>query len=64
MRPTAKLARVQSASTANGAERAESLRPIGNDDPLLRWNACARLLMRDQHLAPEPEIQTEPLFLE
>ena len=26
---------------------AEALRPSGNDDPLLRWNACARLLMRD-----------------
>jgi hypothetical protein len=26
-------------------ERAESLRPPGNDDVLLRWNACARLLM-------------------
>jgi hypothetical protein len=27
-------------------ERAEALRPAGNDDVLLRWNACARLLMR------------------
>ncbi len=27
-------------------ERAEALRPPGNDDVLLRWNACARLLMR------------------
>lgn len=27
-------------------EQAESLRPPGNDDVLLRWNACARLLMR------------------
>ncbi len=26
-------------------ERAEALRPAGNDDVLLRWNACARLLM-------------------
>jgi hypothetical protein len=26
---------------------AEALRPSGNDDPLLRWNACARVLMRD-----------------
>ena len=25
-------------------ERAEALRPPGNDDALLRWNACARLL--------------------
>ena len=27
-------------------ERAEALRPAGNDDVLLRWNACARLLQR------------------
>src|SRR3954463_2466171 len=27
-------------------ERAESLRPSHNDDSLLRWNACARLLMQ------------------
>jgi hypothetical protein len=27
-------------------EKAEQLRPAGNEDVLLRWNACARLLMR------------------
>jgi hypothetical protein len=27
-------------------ERAEALRPPGDDDALLRWNACARLLQR------------------
>ena len=27
-------------------EQAEALRPPGNDDVLLRWNACARLMMR------------------
>ena len=27
-------------------ERAEALRPPGNDDVLLRWNSCARLIMR------------------
>jgi hypothetical protein len=32
-------------------ERAEELRPPGNDDVLLRWNACARLLMRHPHAA-------------
>ena len=26
-------------------ERAEALRPAGNDEALLRWNTCARLLM-------------------
>jgi tetratricopeptide (TPR) repeat protein len=27
-------------------EKAEGLRPAGNDDALLRWNACARVLER------------------
>jgi hypothetical protein len=31
--------------------RAESLRPAGNDDALLRWNACVRALERHPRLA-------------
>ena len=27
-------------------EKAQALRPPGDDDALLRWNACARLMMR------------------
>lgn len=45
-------------------ERAEAIRPAGNDDALLRWNACARLLMGDQHLTPAVEERAEPLLLE
>jgi len=45
-------------------ERAEAIRPAGNDDPLLRWNTCARLIMRDQRLAPVADERGEPLFLE
>jgi hypothetical protein len=45
-------------------ETAEALRPAGNDDALLRWNACARLLMRDRHLVPAVEEREEPLLLE
>jgi len=46
-------------------ERAEAIRPAGNDDPLLRWNTCARLIMRDQRLTPPvAEERGEPLFLE
>src|SRR5437762_3354764 len=45
-------------------ERAESMRPAGNDDALLRWNTCARLLMRDHRLAPAPQEREEPLLLE
>lgn len=32
-------------------EQAETIRPAGNDDALLRWNACARIIMRN-NLAP------------
>jgi hypothetical protein len=30
-----------------GYEKAEALREPGNDDAVLRWNTCARLIMRD-----------------
>ena len=28
-------------------ERAETMRPAGDDDPILRWNACARIIQRN-----------------
>ncbi|MDT8369508.1 MAG: hypothetical protein RQ745_09900 [Longimicrobiales bacterium] len=31
-------------------ERAEALRPSGNDDALVRWNSCARLIERHEHI--------------
>jgi hypothetical protein len=45
-------------------EKAETLRAPNNDDALLRWNACARLIMSDHHLAPMSEEPHEPLLLE
>jgi hypothetical protein len=45
-------------------EKAEELRPPDNDDALLRWNACARLIMSDHHLAPTSEEPAEPLLSE
>ena len=36
-------------------ERAEPLRPPHDDSTVLRWNTCARLIMRSQHLAPGSE---------
>jgi len=45
-------------------EKAEAVRPPGNDDTLLRWNACARLIMRDRRLVPSGEERGEPLLLE
>jgi hypothetical protein len=41
-------------------ERAEALRPPGNDDVLLRWNACARLLNRYPEIAAAPAERYEP----
>ena len=40
-------------------ERAEAVRPAGNDDALLRWNACARILERSPQLTPAPEDRSE-----
>jgi hypothetical protein len=45
-------------------EQAEAIRPAGNDDALLRWNACARLIMRDRRLVPAADERAEPLLLE
>ena len=41
-------------------ERAEALRPALNDDSILRWNTCARILMRNPELRPRGEEQFEP----
>ena len=43
-------------------EKAESIRPPGNDDALLRWNTCARTIMRYK-LTPRQEERVEH-FLE
>lgn len=40
-------------------EKAETIRPAGNDDAILRWNTCARLIMR-HHLEPRNENYVEP----
>jgi hypothetical protein len=36
-------------------EEAAALRPAGNDDAILRWNTCARILMANPLLVPAPE---------
>jgi hypothetical protein len=41
-------------------EQAEGLRPEGNDDALLRWNTCARILMRNSDLRPRGAEVFEP----
>jgi len=35
-------------------DEAERIRPPGEDDPLLRWNSCARILMKHPHVRPAP----------
>jgi len=45
-------------------ERAEALRPPGNDDARLRWNACVRFLNKHQQLRPGSEERTEIEMLE
>jgi hypothetical protein len=40
-------------------ERAEAIRPPHNDDAVLRWNACARLLARLPQV--QLDLQEEPL---
>ena len=37
--------------------QAEALRPPGNDDAVLRWNSCARVLMESPHLRPAAEYE-------
>ena len=39
-------------------EQAEAIRPPGNDDALLRWNACARIIMQNK-LSPRQDEREE-----
>jgi hypothetical protein len=41
-------------------EKAEALRPPGNDDAPLRWNTCARILMSHPNLQAGPQERWEP----
>jgi hypothetical protein len=43
-------------------ERAEALRPEGNDEALLRWNTCARTLAHHHDLRPAPEEILTPVL--
>ena len=45
-------------------EKAEDIRPSGNDDAILRWNTCARLINTHSHLAPHAESAYEPALEE
>ena len=41
-------------------EQAETVRPPSNEDAILRWNTCARMLMRHPELRPTPDDKSEP----
>jgi hypothetical protein len=45
-------------------EKAEAIRPRGNDDSILRWNTCARFLNCHPQLTPMPEERLEPITSE
>jgi hypothetical protein len=40
-------------------EKADSLAPAGNDDPVLRWNTCARIIMQ-YNLQERPYDDSQP----
>jgi hypothetical protein len=41
-------------------EKAEARRPPGNDEAILRWNTCARILTRDPQIRPRVEEAVSP----
>jgi len=41
-------------------QKAEALRPAGNDEAILRWNTCARILAGNEQLRPREEEPVEP----
>jgi hypothetical protein len=41
-------------------EKAEAIRPTGNDDAILRWNTCARIINSNTQVAPHTEGEYEP----
>ncbi len=43
-------------------EKAKELRPAGNDDAILRWNTCARLIMRHTDVRPAPAERVETML--
>jgi hypothetical protein len=43
-------------------EKAETLSPAGNNDAMLRWNTCARILMGNPHLQPHADEPSHSLL--
>lgn len=45
-------------------EKAEAMRPAGNDEAILRWNTCVRMLERHPGMRPRHEVETPGPSLE
>jgi hypothetical protein len=45
-------------------ETAEATRPHGNDDSILRWNTCARIIMKNGAVRPLPFEELQPIMSE
>jgi hypothetical protein len=43
-------------------EKAAAIRPAGNDEAVLRWNTCARVLNANPQLAPDEALTTTPVL--
>ena len=43
-------------------QRAERLRPAGDDDAILRWNSCVRLLESTPQMVPREDDPVVPTF--
>ena len=43
-------------------DQASAVHPPGNEDALLRWNTCARLLERHPDLRPAPTDRTPEIL--
>ncbi|MEO5590639.1 MAG: hypothetical protein ABIS03_13710, partial [Gemmatimonadaceae bacterium] len=41
-------------------EQAEGIRPAGNDDAILRWNTCARVMSGNAHFDTAKDDGYEP----
>jgi len=43
-------------------EKAIELSPSRNDDAILRWNTCARIIMQNPEVEPEPQEHSEQML--
>ncbi len=43
-------------------EAAEQIGPEGNDEALLRWNTCVRVIHRNKHVRPDPNEHVQSML--